>query len=179
MSRRRRLVAREPNGRAQRSTLADSLPPPTEVYRLRQAARAGLRASEWGTELGRLNLVGALSDNLYATGQRWAVLAQQYHRANDGPKAPASTKLEVGVAGHPPDLNSEPGRKEIARDGQAMIGYLAAREALRDGAPFDALQAVIATCELDEAPIGMSGLELLRRGLETLDRFFRAKRRRR
>ena len=78
MSRRKSLALREPNGRPQRPP---ELPPPSEVRRLRDAALSGMRDSTWGTELGRLYLVGKITATMFAAGKRWGELAVMYSQA--------------------------------------------------------------------------------------------------
>ena len=69
-----KLRQREPNGRPQRERET----PPAQVRRLREAALAGLRDPQWGTELGRLLLTKAIDEAMYAAGRRWNEDAAKY-----------------------------------------------------------------------------------------------------
>lgn len=104
MSRRKAIAKREPNGRIQRDP---PLPPPSEVRRLRDAALSGMRDPTWGTELGRLYLVGKITATMFAAGKRWGELASQYSQALCSPAPDPKAICLERMGGSPidPDLS--------------------------------------------------------------------------
>jgi len=167
MSRRKALVAREPNGRAKRTS---PLPPASEVSRLRDAALAGMRDPVWGTTLGYLYLSGKVTGSQFAAGKRWADLARDYSAASQSPKQPRSANLDP-KGGEPPDPDSEQGRREARQHAHTLHQYIAGLGIINlAGAP--ARRAVEAVCEQGQVPAGHTQLEALGRGLSALAAFW-------
>lgn len=101
--RKRKQGEREPNGRIARDFRRQlDGPAPGDVRRLRDAALRGLRDAEWGTEPGRLYLVGRLTEARYAAlkrvGQVWAA----YHWALGIALPRGSYAALIGVRGGTP-----------------------------------------------------------------------------
>jgi hypothetical protein len=159
--------AREPNGRRSRAAeYAIDTTSPTAARRLRDAALRGMAAPEWGTELGRLFLVGELTAPEYVAGKRWATTVKRYHEAIDA----GVVALVGGVhasAGSEPDPDSAEGRRRLKRARQAVAEMHAALTVLeRVGKA--ALAAVRHVTEQNRADLGWSGLIALRNGLAAL-----------
>lgn len=161
-SRRKRLAYREPNGKPQRGGERDY--PPVMVKRLRDAAMAGLRDPEWGTELGRLFLEAAITPEMYAAGKKWCETVAWYHQAI-GVKLMHSPVLERGRGGQEPDPDSEAGRIQAAKDTERAERFFEAHAVLLSTG---AEQAVRNLCELNEGPCGMAQLIATRNGLSAL-----------
>ena len=172
MTRRKSLAQREPSGKVRRPPRADpTLPSPTEVTRLRDAALAGMRDAVWSTPLGWLYLSGRLSGSQFAAGRRWATLARDYSEAQNGPKIPKSANLDP-KGGTPPDPDSPAGLREARRETAVTHQYIAALALLHaSGGP--SRRAVANCCELGCMPDGMDSLNGLRRGLDVLAAFWR------
>jgi hypothetical protein len=157
--RKRSVVARETNGRAQREREF----PPAQVRRLRDAAMQGLRDPEWGTELGRLNLTGKINDSMFAAGKKWAILASQYQAAiGVFPVRTASPTL--GRNSEPPDPDSDEGKKIAERETNGAERFFAADAVLIQAGP-GVRQIVRRVCEDNEMPCGLDELARLRAGL--------------
>ena len=165
MARKNRLVtAREPNGRIQREGREDTAP--TEVRRLRDAALRGMRDPEWGTELGRLYLEGALTGAQYAAGKRWREEASDYRQAI-GVFPVRSAALQRGSHSHDVDPESEEGQKQATRDRNGAERFFAAHSYLASVGNL-AETVVRRICEEDEAPCGFAEHQALRKGLTAL-----------
>jgi hypothetical protein len=176
MTRRKSLASREPSGKVRRPPRADpTLPSPTEVTRLRDAALAGMRDAVWSSPLGWLYLSGRLSGSQFAAGRRWATLARDYSAATQSPKQPRSANLDP-AGGQPPDPDSPAGLKEAQQHAHTLHQYLAALEMLKHtGAP--ARRAVAAVCEQATMPAGHAQLADLNRGLSALSAFWNGEKR--
>ena len=161
IGRKRSMVEREPNGRAQREREY----PPNQIKRLRDAAMAGLRDAEWGTELGRLYLNEVITSAMYAAGKRWREWAASYHHAI-GVFPVRSASAELGRGGQQPDPDSDEGRKIAQREADAAERFFAAHAVLVSDA--GAEYAVRAVCERNETPAGFEALRKLRKGLLAL-----------
>jgi hypothetical protein len=158
------ILVREPNGRPSR-TLNEREFPPAQVKRLRDAAMAGLRDPEWGTELGRLYLEGILTAEMYAAGKWWRETASRYRGAICAPAPdPKAIMLEAGCRSSQPDPDSDAGRELVKRDSMASLVFLEAHGALL-GAGMIAERAVRRLCEEDQSPIGEEERIATRRGL--------------
>lgn len=172
MSRRKSMVQREPNGRAQREP---QLPAPSEVRRLRDAALAGMRDPLWGTEIGRLFLAGKITSTMFAAGKRWAELASQYSQALCSPSPdPKAISLDR-TGGHSHDPDSAEGRKEARRHARAVQSFIDAYAAMKTTNLLDpdrVVRVVRATCERGEMPTGHSELLALTGGLRRLASFW-------
>lgn len=162
-SRRKRLVQREPNGKPQRST--ERAYPPVLVKRLRDAAMAGLRDPEWGSELGRLFLESTITAEMYAAGKRWCETVAWYHQVI-GVKLLRSPSAEQGRGGQEPDPDSEAGREQASKDMDRAERFFEAHAVLLS-VP-GAERAVRNLCELGEGPCGMAQLMATRKGLSAL-----------
>lgn len=157
---RRLITAREPSGRPQRHReLA-----PSEVRRLRDAALCGLKDAEWGTELGRLYLTGAITETMYGAGKRWAEVASRYQAAI-GIFPVRGPALERGARGANPDPDSDEGHKIARKEREAIEQFFAAHAVLlATGAEL----LVRRLCELNDAPSGPREYGAVKRGLEAL-----------
>ena len=171
MTRRKSLASREPSGKVRRPPRADpTLPSPTEVTRLRDAALAGMRDAVWSSPLGWLYLSGRLSGSQFAAGRRWADLARDYSAATQSPKQPRSANLDP-AGGQPPDPDSPAGRREAQQHAHTLHQYLAALAMLNaSGAP--ARKAVQAICEQGQMLAGHHQLASLGVGLTALSIFW-------
>jgi hypothetical protein len=168
MTRRKALAQREPNGRIQR---APQLPPPSEVRRLRDAALAGMRDPLWGTELGRLYLVGKINSSMYAAGKRWAELSTKYSQALCSPCPDPKAVCFDRSGGESPDPDSHEGRKEARRHERAVASFIDAHAALKT-ASLVAERIVRSMCERNEMLQGHESLIALGNGLSTLAGFW-------
>lgn len=159
----RLIPSREPNGRITREPEF----PPAQVRRLRDAAMRGLRDPEWGTELGRLYLGGAITPAMYAAGKKWAELARSYQHAI-GAFPVRSATVEPGIRSHTPDPDSDEGRKLAKRESDGAERFFAAHAALigSDGMLIESL--VRGLCEHDKPIIGLDDLGKVRTGLMRL-----------
>lgn len=161
-SRRKRMATREPNGKPSRAGQEREFPP-TQIKRLRDAAMAGLRDSEWGTELGRLLLNGVITDSMYAAGKRWAEQAARYNGVI-GVFPLKSASAEGGSWSHQPDPDSPRGRAIAAQERNAMERYFEAEAVLISGGP-GVRVTVRRVCEEGEVLGGYSEVLALRIGL--------------
>jgi len=171
MTRRKSLASREPNGRPKRAP--PDLPSPTEVSRLRDAALSGLRDPVWGSMLGQLLLGGKITSFQFSVGRKWSELVRDYSAASQSPQLPKSANLDPR-GGIGPDPDSPEGLREARQQTFVKHQYLAALEVLnRTGeAP---KRAVADTCEAGLHPVGLDGLNQLRKGLDTLGAFWSKK----
>src|SRR5215470_9629640 len=124
----RALKSRTPSGQLSRAGREREFPP-TQVKRLRDAAMAGLRDPEWGTELGRLYLEGTITATMYAAGKDWREKAARY--VSTLGHFPVRTILvEERGDSLPPDPDTEEGRKQSRRDTAAMERFFEAHHVL-------------------------------------------------
>lgn len=162
---RRGLRPRTPTGALSRAGRERELPP-TQVKRLRDAALAGLRDPEWGTELGRLYLAGTISASMYAAGKDWREKAARYIKTLD--HFPVRTLPMDGRGGSAPaDPDSEAGAAQARREAGAMERFFEAHHVLLSSGRL-AERAVRHLCERDQGPCGMAELIALRNGLSAL-----------
>lgn len=169
MSRRKILAIREPNGRIQREP---QLPPPSEVRRLRDAALAGMRDPMWGTELGRLYLVGKITAGMYAAGKQWGEMASKYSQALCSPAPDPRAICLDRMGGSQIDPDSHEGRKEARRHERAVNSFIDAHAALKSIGKAIGVRVVRGVCERDEMPTGHEELLALSTGLITLSGFW-------
>lgn len=161
----RLLKARTPSGQLSRAGREREFPP-TQVKRLRDAAMAGLRDPEWGTELGRLYLEGTITATMYAAGKEWREKAAKY--VDTLGHFPVRTILAEGRGGSlPPDPDTEEGRKRARREAGAMERFFEAHHVLLSAGKL-AEATVRRLCEHNEGPCGMAELIALRNGLSAL-----------
>jgi hypothetical protein len=158
-SRRKHMVGREPNGQAQRR----KEPAPAQVRRLLDSALSDVRHAEWGTELGRLLLNGAIDEAMYAAGKRWAEQATKYHGVI-GIVPLKSSSAEGGSWGHQPDPDSPNGQDIAEGDRRAMKAHFAADAVLVACGP-GVRVTVRRVCEDRQMPGGYEELLNLRIGL--------------
>jgi hypothetical protein len=167
------VPAREPSGRLSRASLrAVDAVSPTEARRLRDAAVRGIRGPEWGTEIGRMYLDGAIDNVAYETGKRWGRLAEAYHRAMGASSLhPRSASLERREPGREPDPDSEEGKKRTAED-RDIIRDMQEAQVILTSAGELAEQAVRSVCEEDKCVVGAEGHKALERGLAWLAEYW-------
>lgn len=159
-SKRKLIVAREPNGRAQRERESA----PTAMKRLRDAALREARHAEWGTELGRLFLSDEITEEQYAAGKWWTEQAKKYQSAI-GAFPVRSATLEVGRGGAAPDPDSPEGQKIAKREANQAEVFFAAHAALVQSGYESVVRRL---CENDEFPCGWGELMAAKRGLSAL-----------
>ena len=161
----RLLKARTPSGQLSRAGREREFPP-AQVKRLREAAMAGLRNPEWGTELGRLYLEGTITASMYAAGKDWREKAAKY--VNTLGHFPVRTILVEGRGGSmPPDPETPAGQKRARREADAMERFFKAHHILLSAGKM-AEATVRRLCEHNEGPCGMAELIALRNGLSAL-----------
>lgn len=153
------MVRRQPNGQPHREREF----PPLQVKRLRDAAMAGMRDPEWGTELGRLYLARRISEVQYAAGKWWAETAGWYHQAI-GVQPLRSPSAELGRGGSSPDPDSPKGQELATREAERAERYFEAHAVLL-GAGAGAEKAVRDVCERSLCCVSASELMALRVGL--------------
>jgi hypothetical protein len=84
---------------------------PTLIRRARDAAFHRYGDKRWGTELGRMYLIGNLQEHHVAAGERWATLMAKFHAAIDAPPTNARTaNLQIGLHAAHPDPDSDLGQ---------------------------------------------------------------------
>jgi len=162
------MAKREPNGRIQREP---QLPPPSEVRRLRDAALSGMRDPTWGTELGRLYLVGKITATMYAAGKRWGEMASQYSQALCSPSPDPKAVCFDRSGGESPDPDSYEGRREARRHQRAIASFIDAHAALQTNQP-GSERLIRSMCERNEMLLGHESLLSLSRGLSELAGFW-------
>jgi len=164
MTRRNPLARREPSGKVQR--VPPDLMSPTEVRRMVDAAKAGLRDPVWSSQVGMLKARGLLTDRQFAAARCWLELLAEYAQATQSPKQPRSANLDP-KGGTAPDPDSATGRKEARRDRKTVDAYQTARKVLAaiGEAPKVAVRDVV---ELDLYPVGALQLHALRGALSAL-----------
>jgi len=170
VGRRKSLAQREPNGRVQRGPVVPEYSP-SEVRRLRDAALTGMRDPLWGTELGRLYLVGKITSAMYAAGKRWGELSAMYTSALCSPSPDPKAVCFDRAGGESPDPDSYEGRKQVRRHQRAVASFIDAHVALKT-ASLAAERIVRSMCERDEILIGHEALISLSSGLTTLAHFW-------
>ena len=167
-SKRKTLAAREPNGRIQREHEHEREQElaPTAIRRLKDAALRRMCDPEWGSELGRLYLEGALTASQYAAGRKWRQGAAEY-RGSIGVFPVRSVALQRGIQGHEVDPDSPEGQKQATRERNGAERFFAAhaRLALAGGLAESVVRRI---CEEDEAPCGFAEHQALRKGLTSL-----------
>jgi hypothetical protein len=153
MAKAKYVEEREPNGRRSRSGQPKEYPP-AQVKRLRDAAMAGLRDPEWGTNAGRLFLDGTLSPECYAAAKWWREAASRYRQAICAPSAdPRAISLEAGRGSSAADPDSPAGKDEARRHKGAIEIFDKAHKVLLSAGKL-AERAVRRLCENDESPVG-------------------------
>jgi hypothetical protein len=165
MANKRKIKARTPSGQLSRAGRQREFPP-TQVKRLRDAAMAGLRDPEWGTELGRLYLEGTITASMYAAGKDWREKAARYVKSL-GHFPVRSILVDQRGGSLPPDPDTQAGQKQARREADAMERFFEAHYVLLSAGKM-AEAVVRRLCEQDEGPCGMAELIALRNGLSAL-----------
>lgn len=168
MTRRKSLAQREPNGRPQRD---HHVLPASEVRRLRDAALRGMRDPTWGTEIGRLYLVGKITATMFAAGKRWGELASMYSQALCSPSPDPKAICLDRMGGSPKDPDSHEGRKEARRHQRAVTSFIDAHGVLKSTGNTSE-RIVRAMCERNEMLEGHQHLISLNAGLTALAWFW-------
>jgi hypothetical protein len=149
MSKRKNLKVRTASGQLSRAGRVREFPP-AQVKRLRDAAMAGLRDPEWGTELGRLYLEGTITASMYAAGKDWREKAARY--VSSLGHFPVRSLLIEGRGGSmPPDPDTPEGQKRARREADAMERFFEAHHVLLSAGKL-AESAVRRLCEQAGAP---------------------------
>jgi hypothetical protein len=130
-----------------------------------------MRDPLWGTELGRLYLVGKITSAMYAAGKRWGELSAMYTSALCSPSPDPKAVCFDRAGGESPDPDSYEGRKQVRRHQRAVASFIDAHVALK-AASVAAERIVRSMCERDEILIGHDGLMSLSVGLSTLAGFW-------
>jgi hypothetical protein len=170
MARRKHLAQREPNGRIKRQPREIELPAPAETRRMRDMAAAGVRDPEWGSMLGRLYLVGHITETQYNAGRRWSNVVADYSMACCSPPIPRTAALDPS-GGAAADPDTDIGKREARRHARIVEIYLAGAEMLKRAGTVPQ-RVVSMVCEKDLAPAGFFEVEALRVGLQTLAAFW-------
>lgn len=167
---RKLIVVREPSGRPQRSADIKEFPP-TQVKRLRDAALAGMADAEWGSVCGQMFLQGRLTPSMYAAAKRWSERVVRFHSAINAPQPnPKGLNLDRS-GGTPPDPDSPDGQM-IAKIEAAVVTDFKAAHAMLLGAGKLSEACVRASCERNDAPVGIIEVEALQRGLRWLSDYW-------
>lgn len=168
MTRRKTMAQREPNGRVQRTPEHS----PSEVRRLRDAALSGMRDPLWGTELGRLYLVGKITTPMYAAGKRWAELSVKYSQALCSPSPDPKAICFDRSGSDSADPDSYEGRKEARRHQRAVASFMDAHAKLSTEGGALAERVVRSMCERNQILVGHAELLALCSGLSTISDFW-------
>jgi len=175
MSRRRNLGPRGETGRLLLKHSVDhALMSPTEIRRLVDASRAGLRSAEFSSEVGRLLLTGAITSAEFAVAQRWATLAADYSRACCGPRPPRTPQVDAN-GGAEADPFSELGEREAKRNKRTIAEYTGGREILRSCSP-QTERVVTSVVVGGFAAVGHADLKALHAGLGSLATWWSSRR---
>lgn len=170
---------REPNGRISRaSQVAIEGVSPNEARRLRDAAASGFAHEDWGSELGRLFLAGAIDGALYQAGKKWRDLVIDWQRTigapqpypGAGPVAFLGT-VRAPDTGDDPSVDTKEGRKLLAARRKVMRNMQEAHTVLI-AAGRQAEAAVRAVCEANECSAALYGINNLTWGLAWLASFW-------
>ncbi len=156
-------IVREPNGRNSRDA---KLEPVAEIKRIRDAAIADVRHSEWGTVCGMLFLNERITAELYEASKRWG----RFEAANRSAICMLGQVRAINMESshsHPPDPDSEEGRRIARRETRAREAFEEAHKALCSAGKLAEL-AVRDAVERNEYPVGTEGHEALNRGLTAL-----------
>jgi hypothetical protein len=130
-----------------------------------------MRDPTWGTELGRLYLVGKITATMFAAGKRWGELASSYSQALCSPSPDPKAVCFDRSGGESPDPDSYEGRKEARRHERAVASFIDAHAALVTTSA--ASERIVRTvCERNELLLGHESLLSLVRGLDALAGFW-------
>lgn len=172
-------VIREPSGRLSRSTEdAIDAVAPAVAKRLRDASARGVADAMWGTEVGRLFLEAKITAPEFEAGRRWGRMVAEWHRAvgapypypGPGPIAFLGT-VRGRDGGDDPVVSSKEGKRILAAR-RRIIAEMQEAHGMLFGAGVSAESAVRGTCEANEIPVGVFGLDNLKRGLAWLAQYW-------
>lgn len=125
--RKRKIVAREPNGQPDRK-LAESRHSPSAIKRMVDSAVLKASDPRLGTELGRLLLAGDITSKQAGAGWQWAELAHEAIQALGAtPLQPKAQTFERGSKGQAPDIDGAVGARIAERDARLVRRYERAR----------------------------------------------------
>lgn len=118
--RKRKLVAREPNGRADRKQ-QDAGYSPAVIKRMIDSAAAIAHDPKLGTVLGLMLIKGDVNARQAGAGWQWAEIAHEYYAAIGAtPLHVRPISLERGARGEAPDLNTPAGEAMTERDKRSV-----------------------------------------------------------
>ena len=163
--RKRKQGERHPSG----DLILERATAPAAIRRLREAALAGMQDSRWGTEAGRLLLLGRLTDKQYEAGCRWMTLYQRASSAMQSRPHVLSASDYNRSSGAASDPDSERGIEEAKRHLKDMETYQKALVKLAAHGPITN-RALVTVFERNE--MLADNLKFLTCGLDTLAEFF-------
>ena len=97
--------------------------PAAEASRARTQLLTEMRDPGFATVVGKLHTMNKLTLAQYNTAKKWASLVNDYSRALQTPKPPASVRFDKDHGAHPADPTSEAGRREAARHRRIRLAY--------------------------------------------------------
>lgn len=164
--RKRKEGVRHPSG----DLVLERATAPAAIRRLREAALAGMQDSRWGTEAGRLLLLGKITDKQYEAGSRWLALYTRACSSMQSRPHVLSTSDYNRSSGFSSDPDSEHGIAEAKRHLKDMEAY---QKALAKLAPHGVgpRRALVSVFERNEVMIGCAVADLTC-GLNVLCDFF-------
>lgn len=130
-----------------------------------------MRDPTWGTEIGRLYLVGKISSAMFAAGKQWGEYAARYSQALCSPSPDPKAVNWDRMGGEAPDPDTAEGRKEARRHARAVQSFIDASVALKH-AGSRSERIVRMVCERDQMLAGHENLIALSVGLSTLSGFW-------
>lgn len=114
--RKRKVVAREPNGRPDRKETEQRYSP-AAIKRMSDAAVMAAHDPRLGTVLGRLLLLGEISARQAGAGWQWAEIAHEYYAAIGAtPLHVRPVSLERGAKGEAPGIDTPAGEAITERE---------------------------------------------------------------
>jgi hypothetical protein len=164
MGRKRRTGTREPNGRASRRGEREWAP--TRIRRIIDDAYERSGNALFGYPLGQLALRQHIEPYHVAAGQRWAVLSAKYHAAVGAPPYCHAGKLEIGLVGPLPDVDTLLGQELSQTERDVINRRLRAERALME-IGYRTFVTVCDVCDLNRYPPAWE-YDRLRAGLHKL-----------
>lgn len=165
--RKRKICAREPNGREVRAESDKGLSPAI-IKRMIERAAVGAADPRLGSVVGRLLLQGDLSARQAGAAWQFAEIAERYHQAIVAPYLRGQS-FECGVKAADPEESSDAGQAAIERDRRAVRRYERA-SAVLDGC--GAGGALVRSLAFDVPLSGWSALVSVRVALDALASHF-------
>lgn len=118
--RKRKIGAREPNGRLDRKS-NEARYSPAAVKRMADASVAAASDPRLGTVLGRLLLAGDITARQAGAGWQWAEIAFEYYSAIGAlPLNVRPVSFERGAKGEAPDVDTPAGQARTDRDARLV-----------------------------------------------------------